>query len=77
MVDLIAIGVGAVIVILVFIGSELSDISRKLSEINGTLVDIRDADTEEDQTTMRDSYLADVGDFGKYALLIDHTLLRA
>jgi hypothetical protein len=34
---------------LIFIGSDLSGISRKLSEINDTLVDIRDADSGEDQ----------------------------
>ncbi len=46
MIDLIAIGVAAIIVILIFIGSELSDLSHQLSEINA-LVDIRDADSEE------------------------------
>jgi hypothetical protein len=35
-------------VILIFIGSELSDIGHQLSEINDALVDIRDADSEED-----------------------------
>ena len=48
MIDLIAIGVAAIIVILIFIGSELSDISHQLSEINDALVDIHDADSEED-----------------------------
>jgi len=48
MIDLIAIGVAAIIVILIFIGSEPSDISHQLSEINDALVDIRDADSEED-----------------------------
>jgi hypothetical protein len=48
MIDLIATGVAAIIVILIFIGSELSDISHQLSEINDALVDIRDADSEED-----------------------------
>jgi hypothetical protein len=48
MIDLIAIGVAAIIVILIFIGSELSDLSHQLSEINDALVDIRDADSEED-----------------------------
>ncbi len=50
MMDLIAVGVGAIIVILIFIGSELSNISRQLSEINDTLVDIRDADSKEDKS---------------------------
>jgi hypothetical protein len=34
-------------VILIFIASELSDLSHQLSEINDALVDIRDADSEE------------------------------
>ena len=47
MIDLIAIGVAAIIVILRFIGSELSDLSHQLPEINDALVDIRDADSEQ------------------------------
>jgi hypothetical protein len=35
-------------VILIFIGSELSDLRHHPSEINDALVDIRDADSEED-----------------------------
>jgi hypothetical protein len=45
---LIGIGV-AICVLLIFLGSELSDISSKLSEIKGTLEEIRDADSNEDQ----------------------------
>ena len=48
MIDLIAIGVAAIIVILIFTGSELSDLSHQLSEINDALVVIRDADSEQD-----------------------------
>ena len=48
MIDLIAIGVAAIIVILIFIGSELCDLSHQLSEINDALVVIRDADSEQD-----------------------------
>ena len=46
LIDLIAIGVAAIIVILI-IGSELSDLSHQLSEINDALVDIREADSEQ------------------------------
>ena len=47
-IDLIAVGIGAIVLLLILIGNELSHISRELSDIHDTLREIGDSD--DDQT---------------------------
>jgi len=47
MIDLIAVGIGAIIVLLILIGNELSHVNRELSDIHDTLKEIGDKDSTE------------------------------